>query len=195
MTDCDTNKLLERIQAGDDRAAAELWDHYAGRLIALARSRLSKKMGRRLDPEDVVQSACRSFFRQAQEGRYAVRDSDDLWRLLAAITVHKAVGQTRRQTAGKRTLNAEESTGARGILQAIAPEMLGREPQPDDAARLVEETELMMRRLSPLHRKILQLSLQGYRVDQVAEEVSCSERTVERAIKLSRAHLEHRLFD
>ena len=153
MTDCNTNKLLERIQAGDDRAAAELWDQYAGRLIALARSRLSQKMARRLDPEDVVQSACRSFFRQAQEGRYAVHDSDDLWRLLAAITVHKAVGQTRRQTAGKRTLNAEESTGARGILQVVAAEMLGREPQPDDAVRLVEETELMMRRLSPLHRK------------------------------------------
>jgi DNA-directed RNA polymerase specialized sigma24 family protein len=58
----------------------------------------------------------------------------------------------------------------------------------------VEETELMMGRLSALHRRILELSLQGLNVVEVAQQAACTERTVERAIKLARNHLETRLF-
>jgi DNA-directed RNA polymerase specialized sigma24 family protein len=65
---------------------------------------------------------------------------------------------------------------------------------PDDAARLVEETQLMMASLSPLHRRILQLCLQVHDVDEAAEQAGCSERTVERAMKMSRTRLEQRLF-
>ena len=96
MVDRESQELLKRIRSGDDLAAAELLDIYADRLIALARSRLTAKLTRRLDPEDIVQSACRSFFRQTRAGRYEIRDSDDLWRLLAAITTHKAL---RREVA------------------------------------------------------------------------------------------------
>jgi len=195
MPERESQKLLERIRAGDGRAAEELLDRFADRLIALARNRLSKKLARRVDPEDIVQSACRSFFRRALAGSFEVRDSDDLWRLLAAITVRKAVSQARRHTAGKRALSAEESGGGGGILQIVSPEALAREPRPDDATALVEETELMMARLSALHRKILELSLQGLGVDEVAEQAECSERTVERAVKLARTHLERRLFE
>lgn len=194
MADLQSQTLLERIRHGDELAAEELLDRYADRLIALAGSRLSKKLARRLDPEDIVQSACRSFFRQARAGRYEVRDSDDLWRLLAAITVHKAVCQVRHHTAGKRALSAEESAGAGGILHAVTPEALAREPLPDDATVLVEETELMLERLSKLQRRILELSLQGLNLDAVAEQAECSERSVQRAIKLARTHLERRLF-
>lgn len=193
MVDGTSHKLLDRIRSGDEQAAAELLDRYTDRLIALARSRLSKKMARRLDPEDIVQSACRSFFRSARQGRYEVRDSDDLWRLLAAITVHKAVCQVRRHTAAKRAIGAEESSGVGGIIQVVSPEALARDPLPDEAALLVEETKLMMGCLSPLHRRILQLCLQGHDVDRVADEAGCSEGTVQRAMKLAKSHLERRL--
>ena len=194
MIERTSQELLERIRNGDDLAVAELLNRYTDRLIALARTRLSKKMARRLDPEDIVQSACRSFFRNAREGLCEVRDSDDLWRLLAAITVHKAVRQVRRQTAAKRAISAEESTGAGGIMQVVSPEALAHDPLPDDAALLVEETELMMGCLSSLHRRILQLCLQGHDVDEVAEQAGCSERTVQRAMKHAKSHLEQRLF-
>jgi DNA-directed RNA polymerase specialized sigma24 family protein len=59
---------------------------------------------------------------------------------------------------------------------------------------LVEETKSMMGCLSPLHRQILELSLQGYDVNVAAEKAECSERTVQRAIELARTHLERRLF-
>ncbi len=91
-------ELLSRVRQGDEQAASDLFDRYVERLIKLARSRLSAKLQRRVDPEDVVQSAYRSFFSHAQDGRYQLHKSGDLWRLLAAITVNKvAVTQIRRK--------------------------------------------------------------------------------------------------
>lgn len=168
-------------------------NQYADRLLALARSRLSRKLSRRVDPEDVVQSACRSFFRHAQSGRYQPGDGDDLWRLLAIITIRKSAQHVRRHTAKRRSVRQEDSAGDGGPLQMIAPEAMAREPTPKEAAALLEETQLMMQCLSQLHRTILELTLQGLSVDEVAERAECSERTVERALKLARVNLENRL--
>ena len=80
----------------------EVVDRFVDRLIALARSRLSPKLARRIDPEDIVQSACRSFFRCVNAGRYELRQSNDIWKLLAAITVNKVRRQVERNTAARR---------------------------------------------------------------------------------------------
>jgi hypothetical protein len=42
--------LLERYRGGDDLAADELFARYFSRLIALAKSRLSPRLARRVDP-------------------------------------------------------------------------------------------------------------------------------------------------
>jgi len=62
---------------------------YAARLIALAHVRISARLRRRLDAEDVVQSAMGSFFRRANDGAYELARTDDLWPLLATITINK----------------------------------------------------------------------------------------------------------
>ena len=195
MPDVDPFELLHRIQTGDELAEEELLATYTERLIALARSRLSRKVARRVDPEDVLQSVYRSFFRRARTGGYHLRHSDDMWRLLAAITIRKTLRQVRRHCAQKRTVAAEESADPRGAMQLDPSRIRSRHPQPEDAAVLAEETEMMMSRLSPHHRSILQLCLQGHAIAEIAERAECSERTVERAIKLARTHLEERLID
>src|SRR5947209_1095765 len=81
--------LMARWRDGDQQAAGELFRRYADRLRALARTRLSARLARHVDPEDVVQSAYRSFFSGARSDRYALRRSGDLWRLLVSITLHK----------------------------------------------------------------------------------------------------------
>src|SRR5437879_3375640 len=96
-------ELMARWRQGDQEAAEELFRRYAERLLALARSRLSARLARHVDPEDVVQSAFRSFFTGARADRFALRRSGDLWRLLVAITLHKLQHQVERHTAGKRT--------------------------------------------------------------------------------------------
>lgn len=87
MTDLRTAaELLDAWKSGDQTAASMLFDRYLVRLLALARSRLSQSFRGRIDPEDVVQSAYRSFFVGAREGRFALQPEDDLWPLLALMT-------------------------------------------------------------------------------------------------------------
>ena len=195
VSESTSKTLLDRIQSGDELAAEELLKQFADRLVALARSRLSRKLSRRVDPEDVVQSACRSFFRHAYSGRYQTSDGDDLWRLLATITIRKSAQHARLHNAKRRTVRQEESAACGGPLQLVAPEALAREPSPEEATALLEETQETMRSLSELHRRILELTLQGHSVDEVAERAKCSERTVERALKLARDRLKSRLKD
>src|SRR6188508_3437537 len=68
-------QLLNRVRDKDPQAAMELFDRYVQRLVALVRVRLSPKLKRRIDPEDVVQSAYRSFFMHAQTGQFSLQRS------------------------------------------------------------------------------------------------------------------------
>lgn len=94
-----SRELLLDYQAGVNEAADLIFHRYLERLLALARSRMSTKLHRRLDPDDVVQSAYRSFFVHAKNEEYVLQRAGDLWRLLASITLHKLYKQAERHTA------------------------------------------------------------------------------------------------
>ena len=63
-------RLFERYRADESLAAEELFQRYVARLTALVRTRMSPRLARRLDAEDVVQSAYRTFFTRAKEGDF-----------------------------------------------------------------------------------------------------------------------------
>ena len=185
-------QLLNRWREGDESAAAELFDRYVNRLTALARKRLSARMQRRVEAEDVVQSAYRSFFVKAGDGRYTLEHSGDLWRLLATITISKVRGQVEFNTAKKRAVYDEASMNDRGELR-VDPELVAREPDPAEAIGVVEELEAVMAGLSPLHRRILELRLQHCSTEEIAKEVERTDRTVRRILENIRGDLQGRL--
>src|SRR5437868_8199770 len=80
-------ELAARLHAGDQGAATEVFRRFAGRLIALARTKLDIRIRRKEDPEDVVQSVYRSFFGRYQAGQYDLATWEALWSLLTVITV------------------------------------------------------------------------------------------------------------
>jgi len=57
--------LLARLHASDEEAAELLHARYAGRLRELVRAYCSAPLARRVEPEDIVQSAFRCFFGRA----------------------------------------------------------------------------------------------------------------------------------
>jgi RNA polymerase sigma factor (sigma-70 family) len=186
--------LLNRVRQGDEQAASDLFNRYVERLIRLAQSRLSAKLRRRVDPEDVVQSVYRSFFSHAQDGRYQLQQSGDLWRLLAAITINKVRNQARHGAAGKRAVSAEESTTGNNSIIGIPPEAICREPSSEELNILIEEIESEMSSLSELKRRIVELRFQGHSNEEIAEQVHCTERTVQRTLKQLRERLDKRLL-
>src|SRR5262245_47724755 len=140
MTDDPTAQLLARWRAGDQQAAHDLFRRHVDQLIALARSRLSVRLAQRVDGEDVVQSAYRSFFVGVREGRYAVEQGGDLWRLLVGLTLHKLHRQIRRNRADKRALEREVHLELDRDTDAgnLSPEFFAREPTPIQGVALAE---------------------------------------------------------
>lgn len=186
--------LLDRYRAGDERAATELYDCYVERLIALARTRLSRKMGRRVGPDDIVQSVFRSFFTKAREGRFVFAESEDLWRLLSSITVTKVLRQVQRNRRGKRSIDLEESIMAPNAPIRIPTEFVLKGPSPTHAVVLLEELEHIMTGLKPLYRDVLEMRLRGDTTEEIAKQSSRSERTVRRVLEHIQELLEERLL-
>ena len=172
-------ELLERYQAGDDLAAEDIFARYFTRLLSLARSRLSPRVARRIDPEDIVLSVYRSFFVDAREGRYLLSRGGDLWRLLAAITRNKLLHQVRGQTAGCRSVELEipldrlsdDEAGIRNLV-----------PTPEEVAELADELEWIYSQLPGFSRRVLELRLQGLQLSEIARETGRSERSVRRSL-------------
>lgn len=187
--------LLERMRRGDAVATEAIFNRYVNRLVAFARTRLSAKLAQRVDPEDVVQSVYRSFFIRARDGQYTLDDSGDLWRLLATITINKLHKQVEFHTAQKRAMDREQAPQADDSLGGVMPELLAREPSPDEAMVAVEELHVVMQKLTPLQRRMLELYLQGYSVAEVAGAVDRSERAVRRLLALVRESFESRITE
>src|SRR5438105_690572 len=62
--------LNERLRAGDEDAAARVFELYGRRLIGLARSRLHERLRGKVGPEDVLQSVLKSFFCRVAGGTF-----------------------------------------------------------------------------------------------------------------------------
>ncbi len=183
-----SRELLAHYLAGDDAAATALFDRYVARLTALARGRIGRKLRRRIDPEDVVQSAYRSFFLHAQAGDYEVAEAGDLWRLLAAITLHKLHRQVERHTAAKRSLEREEHSTP---LEAGGA---GPEPAAAEVVALCEGLEHALASLAVEERLALASLLEGRSIEELAAALGKTDRTARRAVARLRDKLERQLL-
>ena len=190
----DSVNLLSRFRAGDPLAAAELHSRYVQRLMALARTRISRKLGRRVGADDVVQSVFRSFFTKARDQQFVLEQSGDLWRLLSCITVTKVLRQAQRQRRQKRSIDLEESICTPGSAVRIPVDLMLKGPSAWDAMVLLEELESILAGLKPLYRQILELRLQGEDTEQIAQQTARSERTVRRVLETIKQSFEERLI-
>ncbi|OAI53138.1 hypothetical protein AYO44_16270 [Planctomycetaceae bacterium SCGC AG-212-F19] len=187
--------LLASWQGGDQQAATELFQRYAGRLVALVRNRLSPRLARRIDPEDVVQSAYRCFFAEARDCTLVVNAGQDLWQLLATFTLHKLQRQVQWHSAQKRALAREHHFGSEDTLFRLQPHLAAPEPSPAEAVALVADMEQLLEQLDASERLILELRLDGCKLTEIAARAGCTERTVRRILDRIRQQLGHWLAE
>ena len=181
-------EFLAQLQSGDDAAARELFGRFANQLIVLARRHIDGGLRHKVEPEDVVQSAYKSFFFRYGAGKLAAVNWNSLWGLLTLITVRKCAERAAYHRAERRDAAREVSPAADG---EGAPwlEPFGREPTPIEAAMLSETLERLLASLDEEERPILELSLQGYSTREISEMLGRAERTV----RLLREGVRHRL--
>lgn len=193
LSDADSVELIQAVREGNPQAADVLFDRYVERLIRLVRTKISAKLARRFDAEDVVQSVYRSFFTKLREGRFELSESGDLWRLLAAISINKVLFRARHHNQKKRDVSQEESVGDGSSVCGVPFSAVQQEPTPEQAAMLTEELDRELADYTPLQREIVQLRLQGHTVEEIADTVKRTRRTVQRTLEKFRTSLEEQL--
>lgn len=184
-TDFDT--LLAQLHAGDDEAAARIFHRFADQLIALAHSRLQHGLQGKLDPEDVLQSVFRSFFRRMRAGQFQLDSWDSLWAILTVMTLRKCGHLREHFQAARRDVRREEASRAEAV-QALAA-LCARNPTPEEAAVLTDLLESVLHHFEERDRYIVTLHLQGYSQAEICQEVGRAERTVRRTIARVRKRL------
>ena len=193
--DAESVRLLSKFRNGDSAAAEALYHRFVSRLIGLAKKRLSHKLARRVDAEDVVQSVYRSFFARAQEGEYRIERAGDLWRLLAAITVNKVLRQAEFHGQQKRAVGRETSSDNLEDSFRRCTEYFAVDPGDEEAVAVAEELESLMSELPERDRTILEFRLNGVDVGEIARQIGRSEWTVRRSLNALQEQLERRLLD
>jgi RNA polymerase sigma-70 factor (ECF subfamily) len=180
-------EAMARLRAGDQDAAREIFQRFAGGLIGLAYERLDRLVRTKVDPEDVVQSVFKSFFLRYIEGRFDLGDWDSLWGLLVCITLRKC-GREIKHFHGPHHDVRRELSAAEG--EAIGGwDVLAREPTPAEAVMLADTVEQFLRELEPRERRVLELRLQGCTVPEISAEVDRTEHTVEGILRKIRKRL------
>jgi DNA-directed RNA polymerase specialized sigma24 family protein len=189
---------IDGIKAGDGPDIERLWDRYFTRLVRLAAARLPANTRRSFDEEDVALSAFQSFCDRAGRGQFPqLSDRDDLWRLLATITVRKALHTMRQQTRQKR--GGGHVLGESALLVGGAAtaggdggdglaDILGREPTPEEVAGFADDYRRFLARLKePALLTIALRRLEGQSTRDIARALDVSTKTVERKLQLIRA--------
>src|SRR5262249_6637128 len=152
--------------------------------IELARRQLGPQIRQKVDPEDVLQSVFRSFFRRNAEGQFGEFESwDNLWAMLVVLTQRKCGRRIDYFHAARRDVQREVSCPGPADRSSADLAPSADEPTPSEAAMLTETVERLMNNLEGRHREILSLSLQGYNPSEVSARVGCTERTVYRVLE------------
>lgn len=176
----DLTRWIDGLRRGDDRVLLDFWNRFGPALEMLAQRRMEPGLRRRVGPEDVAQSVCRTFFRRMQGGEFQFGEDTGLWRLLCAITLAKVREKARHHLRLKRGLQREASldspSGADFVHAAPGP-------TPAESAEFSDVLEHVLSELDDEERRIVELRLEDKTQAEIAAELGCAERTVRRMLQ------------
>ena len=190
-------RLIIDLRSDDPRvrevAARLVWGRYFQELLSLARNNLSARIRSREDEEDVLQSMYKSFCLRQRRGDFDLANRDQLWNLLVQITLRKARNTATRHLQGKRDVRREDQRAAGRSDEDSKPTILDQidsdGPTPAEAALMNEALERRFQMLKDPHlRQIALGKLEGYTNLEIAAQLRCTVRSVERKLERIRAY-------
>ncbi len=183
-------ELYQRHCGGEAEATERLFFYFAERLSRLAQQYLSPRMAARIDGEEVMQSAVKSFLMRASAGNFRIENSQDMWKLLVTITVRKAREQVRHHTAERRDIGREVAQPPPG--EAAIVDQLTDEPSVSEAIACAEILEQLVRNDPPEYARVLELRLADYSIREIAAELGLTRGTVETIVNVLKNRLRRR---
>jgi DNA-directed RNA polymerase specialized sigma24 family protein len=182
--------LLNSLRQEDAEAMRQLWDRYFTSLAALAEKKIRGTPVRGSDGEDIAASVMESLWNGARKGRFIdVRNRDELWWLLLALTQRKVASHLRSEQAakrggGSRRLSLDEPVGRDG---GLLKDLIAVPPQESDLLAINDTIQHWVGQIvDPRTRKIAVLTLQGSTAEEIAAEVDVAVATVRRKLRVLR---------
>lgn len=184
-------RAVSQLRSPDPAVRAEaarlIWARYLDRLLGLARGHMARSLRRREDEDDVVQSVFRSFCRRQGRGDFDLQGRDALWALLVTITLRKTRKTAARHGCASRDRRREPGASSEDADWALE-QMEASGPSPAEAAALAEGLELRLRSLGdPTLRRVALARMEGRTVEEIAVELGCVARSVERKLERIRS--------
>src|SRR5207249_1390836 len=116
----------------------------------------------RFDPEDIVQSVFRTFFRRAARGDYDAPEGEELWKLFLVIALNKIRATGAYHRAAKRDVRAT-------VLGAAFEATLETIPDKDHQALLLLRlvVEEVLQGVPAVQRRMIELRIAGHEVADI----------------------------
>lgn len=186
---------IDLLAAGQTQAAEQLWRHVSVRLEEFARQKLDVQTRRRYDESDAANSAFHSLCGGLADGSLEAGNRDAFWGLLAVITSRKISAQRRSASRKKRGGGAERGESGFGVAGINATK--DNQLTPDVLAEVSESCDRLLNAIPDETMKtIVLLKFQGATNGEIADEMKCTRRTVERKLeRIRRMWVEAGLHD
>ncbi len=183
------NKLRSDDPSARNQAAAEIWKAYSHQLLVLARNHLNGRIRLREDENDVLQSMYKSFCQRLQRGRFTFENREDIRKLLVAMTRNKARKAARRHQRENRDVRREQHAQSADStsMQQLIDLITRAETTPTQAAMFTDTLQRLLDILpQDRMRHIVTWKLDGYTNEEIARQLGCVVRTVERKLEVIR---------
>ncbi|MEM9826691.1 MAG: ECF-type sigma factor [Planctomycetota bacterium] len=182
---------IQRLKDGEQEAVTNLWDRYFERMVRLAKRKLGNAEKRVADEEDLAATVFHALCDGAANGRFnGLRNREDLWMLLVAITGHKAVDQVRRQTSLKRgggRVRGNSLFQKDDALIGSFDDLIAGDPDPELLVSMDEQCQHLVGLLrDDVQKEIVRHKLAGHVNGEIAKRVGISLRSVERKLEVIR---------
>ena len=194
--DASVTRLIRLLRDDDravrDMAASLIWQRYFRDLLDLARKNLDRRVRQGPTRKTWFKACSRASARQGR-GEFDLADRDELWRLLVTITLRKARNAARDHHRDRRDISREQTLSASADDDRSCPDwalelMDASAPSPAEAAVLSEALERRLAALAvPELRQIALWRLEGYTNREIADQLDCTERSVERKLERIRS--------
>src|SRR5215471_4502002 len=164
---------VSELQGGSRSPIRELLERYWPRLLGLAASRLRPFPHLASYAEDIALGVFNTLCRGIERGKFPNLDNrESVWQLLAVMTI--------RRTIDLRRKALREEQLADGSISGFS----ASEPTPDERAEMHDHIQNLLARLNDtVLSRLAVLKAEGYENEEIAAQLGCGLRTVERKLQ------------
>jgi RNA polymerase sigma-70 factor (ECF subfamily) len=165
-TSHDFAALLALARGGDSIALKQITEHYEPKLRIVARVLLGPALRPYLDSVDLVQSIHRSLMLGLRQGKFDISGPDQLIALALTLVRRKVARHWRHLQRQQRLSSATIDTIN---LPHLLTSLGSPQADPAQAAQFKDQVEHLCRHLDANERRMMELRLQGYSTDEIAQ--------------------------